>query len=46
MTDKAKTLLKEVSLWKTRFNDSSRTLKGLYKGITRDAKKVYKELVK
>jgi hypothetical protein len=46
MTEKAKTLLKEVSLWKARFNDSSRTLKGLYKGITRDAKKVYKELVK
>ena len=46
MTDSKKTLLKEISLWKKRFNDSKRVFSDTYKGLSKDAKKVYREMAK
>ncbi len=46
MADSRKTLLKEITLWKKRFNDSKRVLSETYKDITKDAKKAYKVAIK
>lgn len=46
MADASKTILKEITLWKKRLADSSKTISGVYKELTRDAKKVYKEVRK
>jgi len=46
MTDARKNILKEISLWKKRFNNSKRVLSSAYKDISKDAKRVYKEVVK
>ena len=46
MADTKKMILKEISLWKKRLSDSSRTLNGVYKDLSKDAKKVYKEVRK
>lgn len=41
-----KVLLKEISLWKKRLSTSKKVLNDVYKDISKDAKKVYKEAVK
>lgn len=46
MAETRKTILKEISLWKKRFDDSSKVFNGIYKDISRDAKKAYKEVRK
>lgn len=46
MADTRKNLFKEISLWKKRFSDSKRVFSDAYKGISKDAKKAYKEVVK
>lgn len=43
---KKETLLKEISLWKKRVNESKKVLNNVYKDLSRDAKKVYKEATK
>lgn len=46
MADASKAILKEVALWKKRLADSSKTISAVYRELTRDAKKVYKEVRK
>jgi hypothetical protein len=46
MADTKRVILKEISLWKKRFNDSKKTLREAYEGLGRDAKKVAKEVKK
>lgn len=44
--DNKKVFLKEISLWKKRFTESKRILRGAYKDARVEAKKVYKEAIK
>lgn len=44
--DKKKVVMKEINLWKKRYQDSRRVFKELSKGIQRDARKFYKEAIK
>ena len=46
MADARQTILKEISLWKKRYNDSKKTLRAAYQGLTKDAKKVTKQAKK
>lgn len=46
MADAKKTIIKEISLWKKRYQDSKKTLEGVYKDVSRDAKKAYKQAFK
>ena len=46
MADTKKNILNEINLWKKRFHDSKRVFSNAYKGLSKDAKKVYKEVVK
>lgn len=46
MADVKKNLLKEITLWKKRFNTSKRVFSSAYKDISKDAKKAYKEAIK
>jgi hypothetical protein len=46
MAEKSKTIVNEISLWKKRWSDSSKTLSDVYKGLSRDAKRAIKELRK
>jgi hypothetical protein len=46
MADAKKTIVKEISLWKKRYMESKRALEGVYKDVSRDAKKVYKQVIK
>jgi hypothetical protein len=41
-----KTIAKEISLWKKRYNDSKRAFKGVYDEVSRDARKLYREAKK
>ncbi len=41
-----KTVLKEINLWKKRFNDSKKVAREAYADLSKDAKKVYKEITK
>jgi hypothetical protein len=46
MADAKKTIMREISLWKKRYTDSKKTLEGVYKEVSRDAKKAYKQAIK
>ncbi len=46
MADSKQTLINEISLWRKRFFDSKKVLRGVYKDVSKDAKKVYKEALK
>jgi hypothetical protein len=46
MADTRKNILKEIALWKKRLNESKRVLSIAYKDISKDAKKVYKDVIK
>jgi hypothetical protein len=46
MADTRKNILKEITLWKKRLHESKRVFSDAYRGISKDAKKVYKEVVK
>ncbi len=46
MADAKKTIVKEISLWKKRYQDSKKVLEGVYKDASRDAKKAYKQAIK
>ena len=46
MTTARKTILKEISLWKRRFNSSKKALNDAYKDVAKDARKIVKEVVK
>ncbi len=46
MNDAKKNILKEISLWKKRYNTSKKVFSTVYKDISKDAKKAYKEVVK
>lgn len=46
MADSRKAILKEINLWKKRFNDSKKVVNSAYKDLSKDARKVYKEITK
>lgn len=46
MADAKKNLLKEITLWKKRINQSKRVLNAAYKDLSKDAKKAYKQAIK
>jgi hypothetical protein len=46
MADAKKTIVKEISLWKKRYLESKKALEGVYKEVSRDAKKAYKQAIK
>ena len=46
MADARKNILKEITLWKKRLHESKRVFSDAYKGLSKDAKKVYKQVVK
>lgn len=46
MADAKKVLTKEINLWKKRFNESKKVLNTVYKDVSKDAKKFYKEVTK
>lgn len=46
MADSKKTILKEISLWKKRYNESKKVLRGVYQDVSREAKKAYKQVAK
>lgn len=46
MASAKKTVMKEMLLWKKRFNESKRVLNGVYKDVSKDAKKAYKQMTK
>lgn len=41
-----KLILKEISLWKKRLTSSKRALNSVYKDVSKDAKKIYKQATK
>lgn len=46
MADTRKAILKEINLWKKRLNDSKKVAREAYNDLSKDAKKVYKEITK
>lgn len=46
MADTRKSILREITLWKKRLEESKRVLSSAYKDISKDAKKAYKEAIK
>lgn len=46
MANSKKAILKEINLWKKRFNVSKKVVNNAYKDLSRDARKVYKEITK
>lgn len=46
MADTRKNLLREITLWKKRINESKRVLNEAYKDLSKDAKKAYKQAIK
>jgi hypothetical protein len=46
MAEAKKTILKEISLWKKRYSDSKKVIGEVYKEVSRDAKKAYKQVLK
>jgi hypothetical protein len=46
MADAKKTIVKEISLWKKRYQDSKKALEEVYKDVSLDAKKAYKKAIK
>ena len=41
-----KVLMNEISLWKKRYQESKKVLETVYKDVSKDAEKAYREIVK
>ncbi len=46
MADRKKIVMKEIALWRKRFNDSKKVMSGVYKDVKKDASRLYKDVYK